>query len=226
MTTSTALPTVLSATTRGRSRISFDVLAVELDDDVARQDGAVVDRPALDDAGDQRALGRCHAEALGDVVGHRLDAHAEPAAPRLAELAELVDDAQRQLDGNRKADADRAAGRRDDRRVDADHLAVHVEQRPPELPRLIAASVWMKSSYGPELMSRLRAETMPTVTEPPSPNGLPIAITQSPTRILSGIAEFHRRQFVPLRIDLQHRDVGLGVGADQLRLQLRRRRRN
>ena len=36
-----------------------DVLAVELDDDVARLDRAVVDRAALDDAGDQRTLGRC-----------------------------------------------------------------------------------------------------------------------------------------------------------------------
>ena len=34
-------------------------------------------------------------------------------------------------------------------------------------------------------MLRLRAETMPAVTEPPSPNGLPTAITQSPTRALS-----------------------------------------
>ena len=30
-------------------------------------------------------------------------------------------------------------------------------------------------------MSRCLAEMMPTVTEPPRPNGLPIAITQSPT---------------------------------------------
>jgi hypothetical protein len=34
-------------------------------------------------------------------------------------------------------------------------------------------------------MSRLLADTMPIDTEPPSPNGLPIASTQSPTRILS-----------------------------------------
>ncbi len=34
-------------------------------------------------------------------------------------------------------------------------------------------------------MLRPRAETMPAVTEPPRPNGLPIAITQSPGRILS-----------------------------------------
>ncbi len=31
-------------------------------------------------------------------------------------------------------------------------------------------------------MSRPRAETMPAVTVPPSPNGLPTAITQSPMR--------------------------------------------
>ena len=34
-------------------------------------------------------------------------------------------------------------------------------------------------------MSRCRAERMPAVTLPPSPNGLPIASTQSPTRALS-----------------------------------------
>ncbi len=34
-------------------------------------------------------------------------------------------------------------------------------------------------------MSRPRAETMPAVTVPPSPNGLPIASTQSPTRSAS-----------------------------------------
>ena len=56
---------------------------------------------------------------------------------------------------------------------------------PPELPRLMAASVWMKSSYGPELMSRWRAETMPAVTLPPRPKGLPMAITQSPILALS-----------------------------------------
>ena len=53
---------------------------------------------------------------------------------------------------------------------------------PPELPLLIAASVWMKSSYGPWRISRPRADTIPAVTLPPSPNGLPIARTQSPTR--------------------------------------------
>ncbi|OYX65396.1 MAG: phosphoserine phosphatase SerB [Rhizobiales bacterium 32-66-11] len=61
---------------------------------------------------------------------------------------------------------------------------------PPELPRLMAASVCRKLSYGPALMLRLRAETTPTVRVPPRPNGLPMAITQSPTRILSESPNF------------------------------------
>ena len=56
---------------------------------------------------------------------------------------------------------------------------------PPELPLLMGASVWMKSSYGPALMLRLRAETMPAVTVEPMPKGSPMAITQSPMRALS-----------------------------------------
>ena len=68
-------------------------------------------------------------------------------------------------------------------------------------------------------MLRWRAETMPAVTVPPSPNGLPTAITQSPTRIASlspNLTAFSG--FV--RLDLEHGDVDLGVGADQLGAQL------
>ena len=63
-----------------------DVLAVEADDDVAGHDAGGPRRAALVDAGDQRAARRLDAKALGDLVGHRLDAHAEPAAPGFAEL--------------------------------------------------------------------------------------------------------------------------------------------
>jgi hypothetical protein len=52
---------------------------------------------------------------------------------------------------------------------------------PPELPGFTEASVWMKSSYGPLPMKRSLALTMPVVTVCSSPNGLPIAITGSPT---------------------------------------------
>ena len=53
---------------------------------------------------------------------------------------------------------------------------------PPELPWLIDASVWMKRSLAPCPVTRWTAEMIPAVTVPPSPKGLPIAITQSPTR--------------------------------------------
>src|SRR5919112_2504203 len=57
---------------------------------------------------------------------------------------------------------------------------------PPELPLFTEASIWMKSSYGPLPISRCWADTMPAVTVPPRPNGLPIAITQSPIRAFWG----------------------------------------
>ena len=43
----------------------------------------------------------------------------------------------------------------------------------------------MKSTYGPPPISLLIEEMMPEVTVPPSPSGLPIASTMSPTRELS-----------------------------------------
>ena len=89
---------------------------------------------------------------------------------------------------------------------------------PPELPRLIAASVWMKSSYGPWRMSRPRAETMPAVTVPPRPNGLPIASTQSPTRSASESPNCTAGQRL-VRFHLQQGDVAGLVAAQHLRLQ-------
>ena len=52
---------------------------------------------------------------------------------------------------------------------------------PPELPGLIDASVWMKSSYGPSPITRPLALMMPVVTVCSRPYGLPIAMTDSPT---------------------------------------------
>ena len=55
---------------------------------------------------------------------------------------------------------------------------------PPELPGLIAASVWITCEIEKPLGAwiwRCRAETMPAVTVRSSPKGLPIATTGSPT---------------------------------------------
>ena len=67
-------------------------------------------------------------------------------------------------------------------------------------------------------MSRPRAEMMPVVTVPPKPNGLPMATSQSPIRILSEFAEAHGGQRT-LWLDLEDRDICFGVAADNLRFQ-------
>ena len=89
---------------------------------------------------------------------------------------------------------------------------------PPELPGLIATSVWMngtKFSCGSE---RPLALTMPAVTVFSKPNGEPIATTHSPTLSLVGSPKLHHRQAGG--VDLDQRDVGAPVGADHLGLEL------
>ena len=63
---------------------------------------------------------------------------------------------------------------------------------PPELPWLIGASVWIELAivklFGAGI-ERCRALTMPLVTVPGRPNGLPIATTGSPTCTRVRVAE-------------------------------------
>ena len=70
---------------------------------------------------------------------------------------------------------------------------------PPELPGLIAASVWIAlmnagSSPSPAETGRLRALTMPVVTVPRRPSGAPMATTGSPTTTLSELPSWTARR--------------------------------
>ena len=61
---------------------------------------------------------------------------------------------------------------------------------PPELPGLMAASVWIALIYEtsptmPVVTGRSTALMMPYVTVPSRPSGAPIAIAESPTAILA-----------------------------------------
>jgi hypothetical protein len=123
-------------------------------------------------------------QRLGHVRGHVLDAHAEPAAAGLAEFLQLVDHAGHHVRGHREADADGAAIGRQDRGVHADHLAVHVEQRPARVAA-VDGGVGLDVVVIGARQRRPRAETIPAETEKPCPSGLPMAITQSPTRAVS-----------------------------------------
>ena len=64
-------------------------------------------------------------------------------------------------------------------------------------------------------MSRLRAETMPAVTVEPRPKGSPMAITQSPIRALSLSPKWVAGSGF-FGVDLEQRQIGLVVAADQL----------
>ena len=75
-------------------------------------------------------FGGLQPERLGDLRRHRLQARAEPRPlHRLAAALGRRHDDAHHVGGNGKADALRAAGAREDRGVDPDQLARHVDQR-------------------------------------------------------------------------------------------------
>ena len=88
---------------------------------------------------------------------------------------------------------------------------------PPELPWLIGASVWRKSSKlpSPRPVARPLALTMPMVTVWPTPSGLPKASTTSPTRDFPESPSGRARE--ALRVDPDHGEVARGVRAHERR---------
>ena len=90
---------------------------------------------------------------------------------------------------------------------------------PPELPGLIAASVWIalmnawsSGLRSPAETGRLSALTMPVVTVPASPSGAPIGDDGVADDDRVGVAEQQRGQ--ALDVDLEHREVVVGGAAD------------
>ena len=69
------------------------------------------------------------AEHIGNLLRHRLNLHAEPAAADGPLVFELRDHRAHRCRRDRERNADRAAGRREDHHIDPDHLAVEVEGR-------------------------------------------------------------------------------------------------
>ena len=112
-------------------------------------------------------------------------------------------------DGNGEADADAAARTREDRRVDADEPAVHVDQR---AARIAGVDGRIGLDEGLESVTptwvRASAETMPDVTVWPTPKGLPMARTRSPTARRLGIGERQRRERLLDALELQDREIG------------------
>ena len=70
-------------------------------------------------------------ERFSQISGHRANAHAEHAALDRTTGLQLADHIHRQINRNGKRNALKPTADRCDHRIDGDHLATHVKQRPP-----------------------------------------------------------------------------------------------
>src|SRR5256884_311936 len=113
----------------GELAVALDRVPADTEDDIPRGDSRVGRRAVLLHRGHQCAVRPLESEGLGELRVDVLDGHADAAADHAAGLDELLLDVARHVDRNGERDAHEAAGAAEDLRVDADHLACHVEQR-------------------------------------------------------------------------------------------------
>src|SRR5438034_10879214 len=211
---------VLVAGARGIDRFAHvagagNVLAGESEDHVAGFNAGLGRRTVGLRFRHQRAFRFLEAEAVGDVGGDGLDLDADPAAADRALVLELGNYI---LDGrcrDRERDADAAAGRRIDRRVDAHHLAFGVEGRATgvalvhgrvDLDEIVVRTAADVAAAGRDDAGGHGAAEAERVTD----REHPIA---DPGLALRKLGE----REVRTALDLDQRDVGARVGADHLR---------
>ena len=112
-----------------------DLLAVELEDEVAALEAGFVRRAFGRHVADQRAGGVLELELLGQGGGDVLDHDAQVTAGDMAVLDEAVHDVAGEVDGDGEADALVAAAAAQNGGVDADEPAVGVHQRAARVAR-------------------------------------------------------------------------------------------
>ncbi|PRD36405.1 UNVERIFIED_CONTAM: hypothetical protein NCL1_08904 [Trichonephila clavipes] len=195
-----------------------DGLAVELGHHVTGLEAGTRCRRLRLHAGDQRAGRLGQAVGVGQVLGHFLDGDTEVAATDLALVAQLTHHLHGDIDRNRERQAHEAAGAAVDLRVDADHLAGGVEQRAAGIARIDGDIGLDEGHVGiAGQRARLGADDAGggrvVEAERRADGQHPLADAQ-----LRGIADLHRRQVGGG--DLDQRDVGARVGADDLGLDL------
>src|SRR5262249_4688226 len=192
--------------------------AVVLDDDVALLETGLRRGRSLVDGGHERSLGAADVEALRELRGERLDADTEPAARHVAGGGQLADDGLGEVDGNRETNADRATAAAQDRGVDADDLAARVDERATAVAR-VDRRVGLD-----EVVVGAAANDAPGGAHDAGRHRLLEA-----ERIANrhhGLADFQRRRVTErdgrqaVRIDLQERQVGARITADDAAGQL------
>ena len=194
---------------RAQLRRAAHRMAVQRRDDVTLAQPGRRRRRIRLDLGDLRAV---------DAADVRLHGDAQAPTPHLAVADELRHHRVREHGGHREADADVAARRADDRGVDADQLALQIDQRTARVPRIDR-----RIGLDEVLVALYRQAAAPQRGHDPGRGGLAQA-----ERIADGHHEVPDLQCVriaPLRfhqaVRLHPEDCNVGprVRADQLRRQ-------
>ncbi len=104
------------------------ILAIHLGQDVAGPQPSFGSGAVFLNCLRQFATALWQAEGQGQILVDGLEADAKIAALDFLTIAQLLDDRRGDFGWDRKTDPDTATRRREDRVVDADHVAAHVEQ--------------------------------------------------------------------------------------------------
>src|SRR3569832_385879 len=110
--------------------------AVELEHHVTYLDAGLLRRTVGQYLRDQGAARPIHPERLGEFARHVLYQDTEPATTHLALGLDLIHHVHREVDGYRERQPHESAGAAVDLRIDAHHLAVHVEQGAARVARI------------------------------------------------------------------------------------------
>ena len=170
-------------------------------------------------AGDERAPRAAELEGFGDRLGDLLHFDADPAACDAAALDDLLEHHLGGRHGDGEADPHRAARARENRRVDADQVAGRIDQRAAGVARVdrsvgldeVLEGVDAKAgaAQGGDDAARDRLSDAERIAD----GEHHVADAQRVRR-----AEADRRKV--LRVEAQHREIGLGIDADHFREQL------
>ena len=200
----------------GHGLVGRDRLAVHGDYDVALAQAGAVGGAAGDDRADDLAGVLGQAERGREALVERLEADAEIAALRALAAHQRIDHRTGELGRDGEADPDRGASRRDQRRIDADHIAVEVEHRSARIAHVDGRVGLDVAVVGADAGD-------PAVERGNDPGGdgatqaIRVADGQDPVADpgAGAVAPADIGQVAAL--DLEHREVGSGIATDDAR---------
>ena len=191
--------------------------AVERQHEVAGlQPGARGRAAGRDIREDDAGIDRREAERLGQQRRDRLRVHADVAATHAAGLADLREDVADDVARRGEADTLVAAGLRVDQRADADQPALGIDQRAAAVARIDRARRSGRRSSDPPASAGAPRRSPRRA----SPRTRGRAGCRTPARsapACSASESPNASTGRPLRLDLDHRDVGLVIDGHDLR---------